>query len=68
MRHHRTIVVADHHKSVFVCQILDRETGEVQRRTLESRLGRTQPLSRSRDLAHRVEWPLPSDRRSMPTR
>ena len=36
MNSHRTIVVADHHKSVFVCQVLDRETGEVQRRTLPS--------------------------------
>jgi len=32
MKHHRTIVVADHHKSVFVCQVLDRHTGEVTRR------------------------------------
>lgn len=37
MRHHRTIVVADHHKSVFVCQVLDRETGEVRRARLKSR-------------------------------
>jgi len=36
MKHHRTIVVADHHKSVFLCQVLDRETGEVSRRTLSS--------------------------------
>lgn len=36
MQHHRTIVVADHHKSVFVCQVLDRRTGEVVRRTLQS--------------------------------
>ena len=34
MKPHRTIVVADHHKSVFVCQVLDRITGEVSRRTL----------------------------------
>lgn len=37
MRHHVTIVVADHHKSVFVCQVLDRETGEVSSASLESR-------------------------------
>ena len=36
MKHHRTIVVADHHKSVFVCQVLDQVTGEVERRTLPS--------------------------------
>jgi transposase len=36
MKHHRTIVVADHHKSVFVCEVLDRETGEASRRTLSS--------------------------------
>lgn len=36
MNTHRTIVVADHHKSVFVCQVLDRETGEVIRKTLKS--------------------------------
>lgn len=33
---HRTIVVADHHKSVFVCLILDQETGEVRRESLRS--------------------------------
>ena len=26
MKDHRTIVIADHHKSVFVCQVLDRVT------------------------------------------
>lgn len=36
MSDHRTIVVADHHKSVFVCQVLDRETGEAEKRTLKS--------------------------------
>lgn len=36
MNTHRTIVVSDHHKSVFVCQVLDQETGEVQRHTLAS--------------------------------
>lgn len=34
---HRTTVIADHHKSVFVCQILDQDTGEVETQTLESR-------------------------------
>lgn len=34
---HRTTVIADHHKHVFVCQVLDHETGEVERATLESR-------------------------------
>ena len=36
MNSHRTIVVADHHKSVFVCQTLDRVTGEVTRQSLPS--------------------------------
>ena len=36
MKSHRTIVVADHHKSVFVCQILDRKTGRVERLSLAS--------------------------------
>lgn len=44
MKNHRTIVIADHHKSVFVCQVLDRETGEVQRRTLESRREALEPF------------------------
>jgi transposase len=33
---HRTTVIADHHKSVFVCQILDHQTGESRRATLGS--------------------------------
>ena len=33
---HRTTVIADHHKSVFVCQVLDLETGEVRNATLKS--------------------------------
>ena len=37
MTTHRTTVLADHHKSVFVCQVLDHETGEVKKATLESR-------------------------------
>jgi transposase len=44
MKHHRTIVVADHHKSVFVCQVLDRETGEVTRRTLSSVRSELEPF------------------------
>ena len=36
MNAHRTIVVADHHKFVFVCQTLDRVTGEVTRQSLPS--------------------------------
>ena len=44
MKHHRTIVVADHHKSVFVCQVLDRETGEVRRLTLSSVRSELQPF------------------------
>lgn len=47
MDHHRTIVVADHHKSVFVCQVLDRETGEVLRRTLDSRRQELEPFLRN---------------------
>lgn len=37
MSSHRTIVVSDHHKSVFVCRVLDRETGETRSATLASR-------------------------------
>ncbi len=44
MLQHRTIVVADHHKSVFVCQVLDRETGEVRRLTLDARRGALEPF------------------------
>ena len=44
MNPHRTIVVADHHKSVFVCQVLDRVTGEVTRRTLASSRLALQPF------------------------
>ena len=44
MKHHRTIVVADHHKSVFVCQILDRQTGEVNRRQVPSTRSELEPL------------------------
>jgi len=36
MCNHRTIVVADHHKSVFVSMVLDLETGETSWQTLES--------------------------------
>jgi transposase len=44
MQDHRTIVVADHHKSVFVCQVLDRETGEILRKTLASRRQELEPF------------------------
>jgi transposase len=46
MQQHRTIVVADHHKSVFVCQVLDRETGEVRKQTLESSRRALEPFLR----------------------
>ena len=46
MKNHRTIVVADHHKSVFVCQVLDRETGEVVKATLASRRDELEPFLR----------------------
>lgn len=46
MQHHRTIVVADHHKSIFVCQVLDRETGEIERKTLTSRRSELEPFLR----------------------
>lgn len=44
MNHHRTIVVADHHKSVFVCQVLDRQGGEVRRASLRSRRSELEPF------------------------
>jgi hypothetical protein len=44
LKGHRTIVVADHHKSVFVCQVLDRETGEVVKATLGSRRQELEPF------------------------
>ena len=47
MHHQRTIVVADHHKSVFVCQVLDRETGEVRWATLKSRRDVLRPFFES---------------------
>jgi transposase len=37
MNEYRTIVVADHHKTVFVCQVLDRQTGEVRATSLAAR-------------------------------
>jgi len=47
MKNHRTIVVADHHKSVFVCNFFDRETGETRRRTLESHRSKVEPFLKS---------------------
>lgn len=44
MHNHRTIVVADHHKSVFVSVVLDRETGETSWRTLESCRDKLEPF------------------------
>lgn len=44
MKNYRTIVVADHHKTVFVCQVLDRKTGELSRRTLPSRRSKLEPF------------------------
>jgi transposase len=44
MRHHGTIVVADHHKSVFVCQVLDQETGEISLASLASRRSVLRPF------------------------
>ena len=43
---HRTIVVADHHKSVFVCQVIDRETGEIEKKTLGSCRRELEPFLR----------------------
>jgi transposase len=44
MSDHRTVVVADHHKSVFVCQVLDRETGAIEKRTLKSCRSELEPF------------------------
>jgi len=44
MENHRTIVVADHHKSTFVSQILDRVTGEISLRTLKSQRSELEPF------------------------
>jgi len=46
MHYHRTIVVADHHKSVFVCVLLDQKKGEMSWRTLESRRDVLEPFLR----------------------
>ncbi len=34
MNQYRTVVVADHHKTVFVCRILDTHTGETELKKL----------------------------------
>lgn len=44
---HRTTVIADHHKHVFVCQVLDHETGEVETATLSSRRDALRPFFES---------------------
>ena len=36
MSQYRTVVVADHHKTVFVCRVLDTETGETVSKTLNA--------------------------------
>lgn len=41
---HRTTVIADHHKSVFVCAVLDHETGETRQLTLPSRRDSLEPF------------------------
>ena len=44
MNHHRTLVVADHHKSVFVFQVLDRQSGETRKASLPSRRSELEPF------------------------
>ncbi|MCB9889325.1 MAG: hypothetical protein H6836_07080 [Planctomycetes bacterium] len=36
MDKYRTVVIADHHKSVFVCRTVDTQTGETELRTLNA--------------------------------
>jgi len=47
MKDSRTIVLADHHKSVFVCTVVDRATGETRAATLESRPASLKPFLES---------------------
>jgi hypothetical protein len=44
LKDQRTIVVADHHETVFVCQVLDRGTVEVRSLTLEGRRDVLRPI------------------------
>lgn len=46
MQDHRTIVVADHHKTVFVSRVIDRETGEIRSKTLGSTRAELRPFLR----------------------
>ena len=46
MEQHRTIVVGDHHKSVFVCQVIDRQTGEIRTARLVSSRRELEPFLR----------------------
>lgn len=41
---HRTSVIVDHHKSVFVCAVLDEETGELRHETLKARRAEVEPF------------------------
>lgn len=44
---HRTSVIVDHHKSVFVCAVLDSETGELRHETLKARRTVVEPFLES---------------------
>jgi transposase len=46
---HRTSVIVDHHKSVFVCAVLDEETGELKHETLKARRAEVEPFLKSLD-------------------
>lgn len=43
---HRTIVLADHHKSVFVSCVIDQQTGQLSHHTLASRPDELEPFLR----------------------
>ena len=36
MDHFRTVIIADHHKTVFVCRIVDNKTGETEMKRLRA--------------------------------
>ena len=44
---HRTSVIVDHHKSVFVCAVLDEATGELRHETLKARRTEVGPFLES---------------------
>ena len=46
---HRTIVFADHRKSVLVCAALATQTGEIKHRALGVRRAEVEPFLRSRE-------------------